>query len=189
MKEGHYVHLLVEAEDKGYWQVKERESFTYETGTSDTAEFASVAAGSESGFKNIKVLEPEDLPPHLLQIRWGIQDGFNYYLKIPTGTNRLGLDQDKDVGFINNWKSPYYAPNEEFEFWLVWGYYPSINAKSEREHNQVAGTPKIWFEGMKYAIKEVKENAIIQAIQNFEAGRPGGIPVRKVVIGGLIGGT
>ena len=185
LKEGHYLHLVVDAAEQGYWQVVQKEAFNYETGRSDTAEFTTVAVGAASDYKNIGVLEPDQTPAHLFQVRMGVLDGFHYYVKIPTGTDRLGVDADKNVGFIDNEKSPAYEPDESYEFWLIHNYYPSINAKSEYPH-YASGVPKVFFSGMKYAIKEVKDATILTALKNFEAGLPGGILVRRCNIGGLV---
>jgi len=99
-----------------------------------------------------------------------------YYFKIPTGTNRFGIDDDKDIGFVDEDMSPYDDPNEDFEFWLVNEYYPSINAKND---SLVTLPPKVYFTGMKYDITEVKEHDILARLKN------GLIPFKTVTIGGV----
>jgi hypothetical protein len=177
LKENYYVKIgnVPEFEDK-FFKVKTAEPFTYETGTSDTAEFSAVASGSKSGFKNIEVLEPDDSPFHLFQVRWGVQDGCKYWIKIPTGTNRLGVDEDKDVGYITNTKSPYYAPNELYEIWLIHDFYPAIDAENITPSSL---TPKVWFEGMKYDLEEVKDTRLLAML------KAGDIPSRTITIGGV----
>lgn len=182
LKEGYYVNVLTPALKEKFFRVGKKEGFTYETGTSDTAEFAAVASGSESGFKNIDVLEPDDAPRHLFYVEWGVKDGCKYELKIPTGTNRLGVDEDKDVGFVTNEKSPYYAPDNTYSFWLVNDYYPAINAINITPNSL---TPKAWFKGKKWDLEEVKEPDIITKLKNYEKGITPSIPFTKITVGGI----
>jgi len=166
LKEGYYVRLVgaaVPSEyiDK-YYQVVAVEGFTYETGQADTAEFTSVASGSESGFKNITVLEPDDKPFHLYYVKWGVRDGCEYQIKIPTGTNRLGLDEDMDVARIDNEKSPWYDPNPEYAFFLIHDMYPAINAINNTPSSV---TPKVWFEGEKYDLAEVTDPDVLEKLR------------------------
>ncbi len=135
-----------------YFQVQATEPFNYATGEGSETEFSSVSTGSTSGFKNIKILEPDKTPRRLFQVWPGIKDGCVYFVKIPTGTNRWGIDEDKDVGYLDNLKSPYYAKNRHYEIWLISDFYPSINASNA---TGASITPKVYFEGMKYDIKEL----------------------------------
>jgi len=182
IREGYYVKVLTPALEAKFFRVGKEEGFTYETGTSDTAEFSSVASGSSSGFKNIDVLEPDDAPKHLFWVEWGVKDGCQYKIKIPTGTDRLGVDEDKDVGFITHEKSPYLAPNLRYGFWLVNDYYPAVDANNVTAFSL---TPKVWFEGKKWDLDEVKEIDIITKLQNYEKGIAPGIPFTKITIGGI----
>ncbi len=182
IKEGFYVRVLTPALEKRFFRVGKAEPFTYETGTSDTAEFSSVSSGSESGFKNIDVLEPDELPMHLFWVMPGVKSGGKYYVKIPTGTDRLGTDEDKDVGFLRNEKSPYYAPDPMFGFWLVSDYYPAINFVNDAPFS---ATPKVWFSGMKWDLEEVKDDAVLQRLRNFLTGVTPSIPFTEITIGGI----
>lgn len=182
IREGYYVKVLTPALEGKFFRVGKEEGLTYETGTSDTAEFAAVASGSESGFKNIDVLEPDDAPRHLFWIEWGVKDGCQYSMKVPTGTDRLGVDEDKDVGFITNEKSPYYDPERLYGFWLVSDYYPAVNANNV---TPVSLTPKIWFKGKKWDLEEVKEIDILTKLQSYEKGVTPGIPFTKITVGGI----
>lgn len=158
LKEGFIVSIPTLKGRSEFWQITAKEPFTYETANSTSSEFSVVANGADSDFKNITVLEPDDNPPRLYQVRIGFKDGADYYLKIPTGTNRFGLDEDKDVGYLNSKNCHYTAMNEMFEFWLVHDYYPSINASND---SGVQLTPKAYFSGMKYDIEPVTDQAAI----------------------------
>jgi hypothetical protein len=160
-----------------FYKITRREAFEFETGREDTAIFSAVSSGSESGYKNIDILEPDETPRHLFQVLWGVKDTLvRYYLKLPTGTNRFGTDEKKDIGYINAERSPYYAPNPDYMFWLVNDWYPSINAVNE---SPVTITPKIWFRGMKYDIEEVKETKVLSMLKS------GQLPHRKITLGGI----
>lgn len=153
-----------------YYRIKAAEPFRYDTGDESSAFFSSVSSGSDSGFKNITELEPDDLPiPHLFWVVPGFEDGMQYSIKIPTGTNRFGTDVTKGIGYLDNLMSPYYAPNEDYGFWLVNNYYPAINAKNVMS---VAMTPKVHFRGIKFDL-EPTTNPM------------NGSPVQEVIIGGL----
>lgn len=182
IREGFYVRVLTPALEFTFFRIGKSEPFTYETNTSDTDEFSSVASGSESGYKNIDVLEPDDSPIHLFWTLWGVKGGCKYYIKIPTGTDRIGVDEDKDVGFLTNEKSPYYAPDPMYGFWLVSDYYPAINANNVTLFTL---TPKIWFSGTKWDLEEVKDGGILEKLRNFQKGITPGIPFTEITIGGI----
>lgn len=182
LKEDYYISIQLPEYGGRFFRVVAKEPFTYETGTSTTAEFSSVAAGSESGYKNIDVLEPDERPRKLFYVKWGVADSCQYYLKVPTGTDRLGTDEDKDVGFITVEKSPYFDMNPAYAFWLVHDYYPAINAKNVTADTV---TPKVWFEGMKYELEEVTDPDIIEKLRNYEKRVSPSIPFKKITIGGV----
>lgn len=182
IREGFYVRVLTPALENTFFKVGKTEPFYYETGTSDVAEFASVASGSESGFKNVDVLEPDEAPMHLFWVMWGVKDGCKYYIKIPTGTDRIGTDEDKDVGYVTNEKSPYYAPDPVYGFWLVSDYYPAVNAVNVTAFSLI---PKVWFPGTKWDLEKVKEADIIAKLQNFQRGVTPSIPFTEITIGGI----
>lgn len=134
-----------------FFQIVAKEPFRYITSAS-TGEFSAVTDGSESGFQNLENLEPDE--GRLYQCFFGVADGCQYYFKIPTGTDRWGIDQDKDIGFIDNLISPYFAPNPNFEVFLVENIYPAINAKNS---TGVSLTPKIYAEGFKFDLRAVTD--------------------------------
>lgn len=98
-----------------------------------------------------------------------------YYIKIPSGQNRFGVDDDKEIGFLNADKSPYYDPNPDYETYLIADWYPAINCVN---NSPVTITPKVYFKGMKYDIAELDP-------ATMEAVKAGKIPYRKIVFGGL----
>jgi hypothetical protein len=170
LKEGWIVYI----DDPllSYYKIVRREPFDYETGEEDAALFSTVAFGAESGFVSIEVLEPDKDPQHLFQVRWGVQHTLaKYYIKIPSGQNRFGIDDDKEIGFVNADKSPFYDPNPQFEFWLINGWVPAVNC---RNNGPTTIRPKIWFKGYKYDIEKVAD----------QRGASVGA-YRKIVFGGL----
>lgn len=178
----HYVQIPTEGLSSKFFQVKNSEPFEFETGDEASAIFAAVTSGSESGFKPIDVIEPDDSPMHLYYVLWGVKDGCKYFVKIDTGTNRFGIDEDKDIGYITNEKSPYFAPDPAYAFWLVNNHYPSINAVNVTKDSL---TPKVWFRGFKYDLVEVKDPQTIVLLRNYESGRSPNLPFKRVTIGGV----
>ena len=165
MKPGYIVRIY----DK-FYKVKNVEPFQYDTGKESTAFFSAVASGSAAGFKNITELEPDDSPcNHLFWVTFGVEDGMEYKFKIPTGSARFGTDTTKDIGFVDNVMSPWFAPNEEFGFWLIKDYYPSIDANNIMS---VPLVPKVRFIGVKYEIEAVTSPV-------------GNVPVKEITIGGV----
>lgn len=171
--QNYYVFIDLE---KKFYKVTSIEPFEYRTGEEATAIFSAVAADGESGFKNITTLEPDDIPKHLFQVRMGVKYGFRYYWKIPTGTNRFGTDEDKAIGFLDNYMSPFDDPNEDFEIWLIKEFYPAVNAKNK---TSVTLTPQIYFTGFKYDIEQVTEPDVLIRLNT------GLIPYKKITIGGV----
>lgn len=176
LKEGFVV--WIDDPLKKFYTISRREAFDYETGDENSAYFSTVASGSTSGFKGIEILEPDNKPPHLFQVLWGVADTgkIKYYIKIPTGQNRIGVDEDKEIGFINADKSPHYDPNPMYQFYLINGWYPSIDC---RNGSPVTITPKIWFRGMKYDIEELTNKTKLAALEN------GAATFKKVILGGI----
>lgn len=172
---GHYIYVDVHNQ---FYRIVNVEPFEYRTGEESTAHFSAVEVDGESGHTNITTLEPDDVPRRLFQVRMGVMYGFKYYIKIPTGTARFGIDEDKNIGFLDNFMSPFDAPNEDFEFFLVNSFYPSINAKNK---TSISMTPRIHFVGFKYDIEEVKDGAVLSKLEN------GQMTFKKINIGGVKG--
>jgi len=139
--------------------------------------FVSVATADESGFKDHEKLEPRENPAELYRVRWGVKDGCDYYLKLPSGTERLGVYQKKDIGKITALDSDYLAPAEEYGFWMVHGDFPSFNAKNNTGYSI---TPCVYFEGEKYNIEKIENPETLTQLKE------GKLPYIPVVRGGIL---
>lgn len=186
LKEGRYVkiggsHASAVFKDK-FFYVKAVEPKQYKTGMTSTAEFTAVTTGSTSGYRNIDVLEPDDRPMHLFYFRWGVKDGCSYQLKIPTGSDRLGVDKDMDSARITNVESPWCNPSKLFGFYLVTDMYPAFNANNDTPETV---TPAVFFIGEAYDIEQVNDAKIIQKLQNYDQGIAPYIPHVKITLGGV----
>lgn len=161
------------AETKGltgkFFKALREEPYVYVTNEGDEAEFSEVADGGESGWTDIEAMEPG--ANRLYFVLMGCQDGADYYVKIPAGVERWGVDEDTDVGHFDNELSPYYEPSPEYSFWLITDMYPAVNAKNNTGH---ALTPKIWFWGVKLDYSEVSKEEI-----------PEGVIPATVTLGGI----
>lgn len=142
-----------------------------------TDAFASVATAGESGFKDHEKLEPRESPPELYRVRWGVKDGCDYYIKLPSGTERLGVYEKKDVGKIAALDSDYLAPAEEYGFWMIHGDFPSFNAKN---YTGYSITPCVYFEGEKYNIEKITDEVTLKLLKD------GKLPYTVVERGGLL---
>lgn len=134
-----------------YYRVVNMEPFIYVTGEGDDTEFTAVATGSNSGWKDVEALEPND--SQLYFVRPGVKDGCDYYLKIPSGTERWGVNEDTDVGHFDNELTPYHSPGGEtgeYGFWLAKDQYPSYKADNNTGHSL---TPKVWHQGIKFTFE------------------------------------
>lgn len=143
---------------------------------------AAVASGGESGFINVENLEPDDRPMHLFYVLWGIRDGCGYQIKIPTGTDRLGVDEDKDVARITNRHNPHYAPDPLYAFYIISDMYPAINAVN---NTPASVTPEIYFMGEKYDLEIVDDDEILKRLNNFEKRESPWIPSENITLGGV----
>lgn len=164
-----------------FYKVTEKEPIYYETGRTDTAEFSAVTSGSNSGYKNITVLEPDT--DHLYGITFGIRDGCRYYVKVPTGRDRLGLDEDMDVGFVIAEMSPWIDPDPAYGMWLVEDMYPAIDAYND---SPLSVTPKVHFGGSKYTYERVTDTMVLSRLEGHEKGL-GGQVFTVVILGGVEG--
>lgn len=139
--------------------IRAREKFNTDS-PEKTVAFSAVAAAANSGFIDLDDLDPRETPPELVQIRLGFEDGFDYYIKYPSGTNIHGVNLDKDVGFINSERSPALAPNDDYEYFATHGWWPTVNAKN---HTAYSDTPKVYAEGWRYTLRKASpgERAVI----------------------------
>lgn len=167
-----YLILLLDANAKideaiaaGAFYKIIRDSETLKVNSTDlvlTDAFAAVATGAESGFKDHDKLEPREDPPELYFVRWGIQDGCDYHLKLPSGTERLGVYQKKDIGKITALDSDHLTPAEDYGFWMIHGDFPSYNAKNKTGYTI---TPCVYFEGEKYNIEKISDPTLLQELR------------------------
>ncbi len=172
---GQYVYI--QGPLNKFYQVMNPEPFNYRTGDSTTAEFSTVPSGSSSGFKNIVVMEPDNNPPRLFWQVWGVEDTeVQYKIAIPTGFARLGTDVDKQVGFIDAFRSSFTDPHPGYAFWTISNFFPAVNAIN---NSNLTRTPRVWFEGYKYDIHEIKDSPILDGLRN------GRIPFTRIALGGV----
>jgi hypothetical protein len=178
LKDGYYVRIpQLQNDGVGEWFViAGSESFNYATNDGTATVFSAVADAADSGYINITEMEPHDIPRRLYQVVFGVKDGCDYFFKIPTGSNRFGVDEDKDVGYFTNRNSYYLAKNEDYQFWLVKNYFPSINASND---SGASVTPKVYFEGIKYDIDKVTDPNVLGRL------KAGQLPSTTVTIGGV----
>jgi hypothetical protein len=175
LKEGWVVYI--DDPYNGFYRIARREPFDFVTGEESPAIFTPVLPGGQSAYQNVVTLEPDNDPLHLFQVRWGVQESGNvkYYLKVPTGQNRFGVDVNKEIGYINADKSPWFDPDPLFQFWLVHDWIPAVNM---RNGSPTTITPKIWFRGMKYDIEKITNAGTISQL------RQSGVH-KKIVFGGV----
>lgn len=129
------------------------ERVNYDTQDALTAPFVAVLNGASSGYQNLTELQPREDPAELLQLRTGCEDGNDYYIKNPTGTQRHGVWENIEQRAFNARTSPRQGMDEDLEMWLVHSDFPSINAVNETGY---ANTPRLFFEGVVYNYEKVK---------------------------------
>jgi len=164
-KEGFAVSFSGDPSAEGkFFRVKRKEGFEYETGrTTGTAEFSTVASGSLTGFRDVKVLEPDERPQRAAYVEMGFKDGAEYTVKIKSGTIRYGPDGDKNAARLNNQKSPYFDPDPTFAFWLLGpDWFPSLEA---RNVTPFTITPIVFFKGFKFDLDEITDTGEIDRIK------------------------
>lgn len=166
--------IMLSTDLEGVWVVYLKEKFNTDS-PERIIPFVAVAAAGNSGWIDLEDLDPRDNPKELLQIRMGFEDGLDYYIKYPSGTNMHGVNRTKDVAFLNSEKSPRLAPNDDYEYWALHDWYPSVNAKN---HTAYADTPKVYAEGWRYTLRE----ATITEIGAAQSGRRA---TRFIQLGGV----
>jgi hypothetical protein len=181
LKEGMYILLVgqaVPAEFKDvFLQILSQEPLDYQYTFS-----SSVSSGATSGYENIEYLEPDETPLHLSAVLWGIKDGCEYQIKIPTGTDRMGVDGSKSSARITNRDTPYFAPNPHYGFYLIHDLYPSIQANNVTPNSV---TPILYFTGYKFGIARVTDDQILQRLRNFATHDVPYIPSKQITLGGI----
>jgi hypothetical protein len=114
----------------------------------------------------------------------GVEDTeVQYKIAIPSGFSRIGTDVDKQVGFIDAYRSSFMDPCPVYAFWLISNFFPAIQATNV---SLFARLPRVWFEGYKYDIDEVagqrKGDVSNNVLDGLKMGR---IPSTRVTIGGV----
>ena len=137
-----------------YYRILRKEPLIYITNEGDTTEFATVATGADSGFKDIEKLEPET--HQLYQLRPGVKDGCRYFPRL-TGKDRYGPALDIDMAYFTNQDSFYTAPTEDYEFFLVKDMFPSYKATNDTGSTI---TPQIFFRCWQYDYEQATEYSV-----------------------------
>lgn len=156
LKEGFLVTFVGSwAESKAlldkFYRILRKERLIYITGEGDATEFAAVATGATSDWKDIEALEPDT--NELYQLRVGTRDACKYHTKL-TGKERHGPAEDVDMAYFTNQDSFWTDPSEALEFFLVHDMYPSYNAHNDTGYTV---TPKLYFRGWQYDYEEATE--------------------------------
>lgn len=176
-------HLVYIDATNSFWQIAAREPLKYVTNTGNATEFSSLASGNTTADISISNLEPDDNPPHLYQLAWGVQDGLQYKIKIPTGISRFGPDLDRTSTYITSFDSHRVDPSGDVtEFWLVKYYFPAFTVYNA---SPVAQTPQVWFFGMSYDIKPVTDPMLLETLRRGLAGLGSSVPFKRVSVGGV----
>jgi len=172
LKVGYYVHIPDYKRGSGFCLITHREPILYEFDDYDE-----VADGAESGFTDIADLDPRDTPPELYQLLPGFEDGCDYFVKIPSGTDRYNPHRVSEEAHLDAIKSNRHAPNPRYQIWLVHGDIIAINVVNETGY---ARTSVVYFEGMKYNMQPLEETDA--RVKELRAGR---LPYFVVPKGGL----
>lgn len=157
--------------------VTRREKYNYESDCAAAATVftAAVAAAANSGWRPLEDLEPRTVPEELVQVVLGFEDGFDYYVKFPAGTNIHGVNKQREWAYINAERSHHLAPNDDYEYWCIEKWYPSINAVNNTPY---ADTPKVFAQGYRYLFRDATrdEGALVRAHK---------VPCRYILMGGV----
>ena len=144
--------------------VTKREKFNYESDTAavPTLFLAAVNPTFNSGWRPMEDLEPRTVPEEVVQLVLGFEDGLDYYIKFPAGTNIHGVNRAREVAYINSERSHHLHPNDDYEYWAIQKWYPSILAMNNTAY---ADTPKVFVQGYRYLFRNASggEIALVQA--------------------------
>jgi len=186
LKEGFFLTFVGAAvppeHENKFYRVAAVETLTYDTGDETTTVFSSVASGAESGYISIDPLEPKATPMHLFLVHPGIRDGGRYQMKIPDGSDRMGIDDQLDIARLDNLKSPWVAPGDDFAFYLLHNQVPAVNVENVTPE---AFTPKMYFTGEKYQLDLVADLTLVKKLQNYAQGISPYVPCKLVTLGGI----
>ena len=186
LREGHYVKLVGSSAPEElkpkFWKIGAVEALDFTTGDQTATLFSAVATGASSGFINIDTLDPARDPRHLFYVVAGFKDGCRYQIKIPNGSDRMGVDDTRDIARLDNVKSPYNDPNTHYAFYLIKDMYPAIQAINA---TGVSLTPQVFFTGEKYDLDEISNPDLINKLKNFELGITPYVPFKAITLGGV----
>ena len=186
IREGHYVKLVGSSTPEElkpkFFKVGAVEALDFKTGDQVETLFESVASGGESSFVNISTLDPARDPRHMFFIIPGFKDGCRYQIKIPNGSDRMGVDSTRDIARLDNIKSPYYEPNPHYGFYTIKDIFPAIKAHND---TPVALTPEVVFVGEKYDLEDVTNPDLVNKLKNFELGITPYVPFKPITLGGV----
>jgi hypothetical protein len=177
-KRGFFVEIVTSQQQPSeYYRILASEPLKYRTNDdATTAEFSYYSPGTGSGPVNIKNLEPPQTPIRLYQVLFGFRTGGKYRVKIPTGVTRFGVDNQKELGYLTIKDSPWFAPNPDYMFWLLYNYYPSIEFSNTCAYTVA---PCVYFTGKKYDIVQVTSSGLLAALDSGQQASS------RVVIGGV----
>ena len=165
IKPGFYVQLVAASSEdpmnNKIIQILREEASDYETGDGATAEFSTVASGSNTGFRQVVSLEPDT--GRLAWYKWGIFTGGVYEMQVNAGSSRLGVDEAKAAANITMEKSPSFDPEDDYAFYLVTDWWPAINCTNTTPNTI---TPKVRFIGWKWDFKEIVGAQAAQILQS-----------------------
>ncbi len=154
MRVGQIFHLSSDPEF--YYVVTSRERFNLDD--PDNEEFVAVAAAANSGWIDLVNLDPKENPAHLYQVHLGFENGGDYYIKFPTGTNIHGVNEAKNVAYLTALRSPAIFPNDDYEYWLLHSDYPAINMVNNMAYEI---TPKVYASGYKYLFRKANGGELL----------------------------
>ena len=175
--------VYVDARDM-FYVIGSSEGLKYITNSGNDTEFSSLSTAATSSQVSVDALEPDDAPDHLVQLCWGVQDGMQYKVQVPTGISRLGPDQDITSTYVTVNDSDRWDPNYKLtEMWLVRYKFPGFTVYNA---TPVSLTPRVWFFGRKYDIRPVTNAGTLQQLRNALAGAgPSPFPFKRITIGGV----
>lgn len=183
--------VYIDAADN-FFVIGAAEGLKYITNSGNASEFAANPTATTTSATTIGAMEPNDSPAHLYQVWWGIQDGEQYKVQVPTGTSRLGPDQDRTSTYLTVHDTNRWAPDKLLtEMWLIRNYYPAYVVYNATPYTQ---TPRIWFYGWMYDIKLLQDkqlsvapnDTLLNNLRGALAGKNSSIiPFKRITIGGV----
>lgn len=179
--EGHYIRLYDPTKEAyTYYYITQREIADYVYTWP-----SSVPVNTESDPASIENLKPLSLN-RLYQTIFGVSNGVLIYVDLPHGTRMRGTDKkpkastdNREIGWIDHYKSPYRYPSFVTEFFLQKGgsyEYPILYAYNGTKR---ALTPKLYFIQNKLIIDEIRDPDTLEKLRKRQ------IPCRPITLGGL----